>query len=91
MFSVTFSEESQVDIEESSEYYIEVSENLNERFLIEIESTIVRIQENPTLHQIRYRNIRIAFTQIFPFGIHFILEERKIFIIRILHTQRFFK
>ena len=91
MFSIIFSDEAQSDIVESSEYYIEISEDLNDRFLSEVMSTIERIQENPKLHQIRYKNIRIAFAHVFPYGIHFFIDNEKILIVRILHTKRFFK
>ncbi|WP_407934953.1 type II toxin-antitoxin system RelE/ParE family toxin [Flavobacterium arundinis] len=91
MFSIIFSDEAQSDIQESSEYYIEISESLNDRFLLAILATIERIQENPKLHQIRYRNIRIAFAQVFPYGIHFFIKEKTIYIVRVLHTKRFFK
>ncbi|MCW4469350.1 type II toxin-antitoxin system RelE/ParE family toxin [Flavobacterium sp. MFBS3-15] len=91
MYPIVISDEAQLDISESSEYYLEISEDLQERFLSEIIAAIDEVQTNPTLHQIRYRNIRIAFTQVFPFGIHFFIDSNTIFINRILHTKRFFK
>jgi len=39
------------------------------------------LKENPLLYQIKYREIRIALTKKFPFGIHYIIEDSTIFIL----------
>ncbi len=91
MFGVLISNETEADISDSSEYYTDISESLNERFLSEIGTVISEIQQEPLLHQVRYRNVRIALTKTFPFGIHYFIEGKDIYIARILHTSRFFK
>ena len=90
-YSIVFSDEAIIDITEASEYYNEISENLENRFLSELVSTVDLISENPLHNQIRYKNIRIAFTETFPYGVHFITETNNIYIFRILHTKRFYK
>lgn len=91
MFEVFISEEAEKDVQESSDYYMDISEGLNERFLSDVGDTIFGIQQDPMIHQVRYRDIRIALTKTFPFGIHYFIESNCIYIVRILHTSRFFK
>ena len=90
-YKISVSDETQLDIREGSEYYSKISEALNQKFLSEIINTIEIIQVNPLHHQIRYKKIRIAFTEIFPYGIHFIISNETIYIFRVLHTKRFYK
>ena len=72
-------------------YYEKVSNDLADRFHKEFWGAIDRIKENPLHYQVRYRKIRIAFTEVFPFGIHYIIEKQQITVLKILHTKRFFK
>ena len=44
----------------------------------------------PFAYSVRYRNVRIAHTEIFPYNIHFYIDEEKshIVIIGIVHNKR---
>jgi len=44
----------------------------------------------PTAYAMRYRNIRIAHTKVFPYNIHFYIDETKaqVVIIGIVHNKR---
>lgn len=90
-YSIKFEEGSLNDYFDGISYYEKTSEALADRFHDEFWRTIDRIKENPLHYQNRYRGIKIAFTETFPFGIHFIMENNLIIVLKILHTKRFFK
>jgi plasmid stabilization system protein ParE len=90
-YHLNISEEAKLDIADAKIYYSKIDKNLSKRCIDDIVSVIESLVLNPFYHQIRYRNVRIAFTSAFPYGIHFIIEDENIFILRVFHTKRFFK
>jgi len=44
-----------------------------------MEDEINRIAQNPYQFQKRYRSVRIVFAKRFPYGIHYTVEEKKVF------------
>lgn len=51
---------------------------------------LIIMMTHPLHYQERYKEIRIAFLEGFPYGIHFLLEKDEIKIIKILHHKREF-
>jgi hypothetical protein len=49
--------------------------------------TIDRIAKNPEHFQKRYRNIKIVFTKVFPFGAHYLVEGNTVFIQRVMYQK----
>ena len=45
------------------------------------------IKENPELFQRKYRHTRVRYIKGFPYGIHYILNEKIIEILAVLHTK----
>ena len=50
--------------------------------------TLALIERNYLGFQVRYDDVRIAFTSRFPYGIHFIVENNEIIVIGIYHASR---
>lgn len=90
-YLVEYLENSLEDYYNGMNRYDKISENLADKFYDLFWSTMHIVKENPLIFQIRYRNIRIAFTPTFPYGIHFIVENNLITIYKVLHTKRLFK
>ena len=90
LFNVNFSDESLLDIRETREYYSQVSLIILKKFDDELTKSIELLKVNPNHFQKRYRNINIVFTKKFPFGIHYIFENNRIYIQRILHQNFFY-
>ena len=88
---IEISDDAKLTIKEVSEYYGEISIPLKDRFEVELIKSIDLLFINPLHHQARYRKVRIAFTELFPYGIHYIVENVYIYVLKILHTKRFFK
>ncbi len=89
-YSVQFSQESLYDVQDAIIWYNQQQENLGERFRIELEFTIKTLSENPFHYQVKYNNIRMANFKVFPFAIHFELDEFAFLIkvISIFHFSR---
>lgn len=90
-YSIEFEEDSLNDFFDGIAYYEKISESLADQFYNDFWRSIDRIKENPLHYQNRYRGIRIAFTEKFPFGIHYFIENDLIKVVKFLHTKRFFK
>ncbi|MCW3807165.1 type II toxin-antitoxin system RelE/ParE family toxin [Plebeiibacterium marinum] len=76
------------DATEATLWYNTAREGLGDEFLLALEAKINAIQRNPEQFQIVYKNIRRAFTDRFPYGIFFIVEDEVIYVLSILHTSR---
>jgi plasmid stabilization system protein ParE len=89
-YSIFYFDEVENDILEARNWYKASNEKLETRFLIAIENTIKRILEFPKAYGVRYKNIRIAHPPIFPYSIHFYIDDlqNRIVIIAIVHGRR---
>lgn len=75
MYEVKYLDDVIQDIREAKKWYKEKQPGLEKRFSGYIEDTIQKIAEMPTAFSIRYKNVRIAHPKIFPYNIHFYIEE----------------
>ncbi|MGJ3235692.1 type II toxin-antitoxin system RelE/ParE family toxin [Marivirga sp.] len=73
--------EAELDILESSQWYEEKQENLGLRFLDEVEDKIRLITQNPLHYQVRYKNIRLALLNHFPYAIHFLVDQNSVIVL----------
>ncbi|MFN0049700.1 MAG: type II toxin-antitoxin system RelE/ParE family toxin [Cytophagales bacterium] len=89
-YSIDYFKEAKIDVREAKTWYKEQKLGLEKRFADSIKLAILKIKENPLNYAIRYKDIRIAYPKIFPYGIHFYIDELKnqILIVAILHNKR---
>lgn len=89
-YSVQFFDEVINDIQEAKIWYKEKRDGLEIEFAWAIEDAIEQIIKMPTAYAIRYKSIRIAHPKIFPYNIHFYLDEiaNSIVITAIIHNRR---
>lgn len=90
-YTIQFEEGSLVDFNKAIEYYEKISSELADRFYNEFWNTIAYMKENPLHHQFRYRSIRIAHFNGFPYGIHFIIDGAVIRVFKVLHYKQCYK
>ncbi len=90
-YKLLIDEEAFKDLEKSIIYYKEVSEKLANKFKKAIKKELNVIEKQPFIYQKRYRDVRITFTKRFPYGIHYVVNNNTVEIIRILHTKMFYK
>jgi mRNA-degrading endonuclease RelE of RelBE toxin-antitoxin system len=90
MYKVFYFDEVQNDILMAKQWYKEIQKDLGERFANAVKETISSIVKMPFAYALRYKNVRIAHTRIFPYNIHFYIDETKshIVVIGIIHNKR---
>ncbi|NGF55886.1 type II toxin-antitoxin system RelE/ParE family toxin [Parapedobacter sp. SGR-10] len=76
------------DIREILEWYINQSEYLPKKFLLELDSGFDTITKNPEYFQKRYNQIRVLFLNKFPYGLYYTIEEDIVFVHAVLHNKR---
>lgn len=76
------------DITEAADWYYTQDTHLTRRFLKEIGKTLKLLQDNPEHYQKRYNEVRVLFTENFPFGVYYTIENNLVFVHAVLHTKR---
>jgi plasmid stabilization system protein ParE len=78
------------DVKDAASWYESKKEKLGKRFILHVRQITAIIKENPYLYAIRYNDVRTAVLDVFPFMIHYIVDEAggKVVIIAVLHTSR---
>ena len=90
MYTELYLDEVESDIAVAKQWYAEQQKGLDKRFATAVKETISNILEMPSSYAVRYRNIRIAHTKVFPYNVHFYIDETKaqVVIIGIVHNKR---
>ncbi|MGF7139072.1 type II toxin-antitoxin system RelE/ParE family toxin [Roseimarinus sediminis] len=88
MYKLIVTSYAESDAVEAANWYNNKKAGLGSEFLLALDKKIISIKQSPQQFQIIYKNIRRALTERFPYGIFFILREKTIYILAILHTSR---
>lgn len=88
-FKINYHHDVKYDIEDAKYWYNKQQSGLGQKLLFQIKKVISAIVENPYLFQEKYNGIRIAYTSIFPFGVHYFVDEKNkiITILAIFHQS----
>jgi plasmid stabilization system protein ParE len=78
------------DIREAAKWYNKQKKGLGKRFTAEVREKVHFIRQNPKASNIRYDDVRTAVLNLFPFMVHFTIDEKNktIIISAVLHTSR---
>jgi plasmid stabilization system protein ParE len=88
MYSIQFTKEALLDVEDIVIWYEEQRKGLSFDFELCLEVGVNEILRTPKAYQKRYGKIKIRFINRFPCGIHYIIKEDLIIIIAVFHTSR---
>jgi len=90
MYKVYYLDEVGNDISVAKQWYAEQQEDLDKRFVSAVKEALSGIVKMPSAFAVRYKNVRIAHTKIFPYNIHFFIDETnaQVVIIGIVHNKR---
>jgi uncharacterized membrane protein len=88
IFQIEISSGAENDILTSLLWYEEQQSGLGKKYEQIVVDLINSIQKIPFAYQEKYKNIRIAFSKKFSFGIHFIITDNLITIVAVFHTSR---
>ena len=91
-YRLTYFKEAKNDITEAKIWYHSQPKGLEKRFAEDIKKAVVRLKLNPYVHTIRYKKNRVAHPDVFPYSIHFYIDEanKRIVIIGVVHNSRNF-
>jgi hypothetical protein len=83
-------EEAQMDVRVAQDYYNAVLPGLGKRFLLDFKLTVKKIKTNPFSFGSRHESFRTANFKIFPYQIHYLIQEAdlKIILFAVLHGFR---
>jgi plasmid stabilization system protein ParE len=87
-YSLVLSDEAYYDILDACLWYESARDGLGKDFELCIEAEINSLLRNPLQYQVKYKEIRIAYIERFPYGIHFIIDKKLIRVIAVFHTSR---
>lgn len=90
IYQLVFTPKSDQDLTKIKIWYDGISINLTKELFFEISKELKIIKKEPLLYQTRYKSIRIAFIDRFEYGIHFVVDNNVIIILRILHNKQYF-
>lgn len=78
------------DIREAAKWYNKQQKGLGKRFTAEVREKAHFIRQNPKASNMRYKNVRTAILNVFPFMIHYTIDEKDktIIVSAVLHTSR---
>jgi len=80
--------DAEADLAASKLWYDEQHEGLGARFVAEVDATFGRIEANPMAFSFVRGKLRRALVQRFPFGVFYVLTERHIVVVAVLHAAR---
>ncbi|MFN2261801.1 MAG: type II toxin-antitoxin system RelE/ParE family toxin [Psychroflexus sp.] len=89
MYNVVLLPFAKQDIKESASWYNSKQKGLGKSFTQDVRSKVLYIQENPNASVIRYDDVRCAVLDIFPFMIHYTIDEpqKTVVVLAIFHTS----
>lgn len=79
----------QLDIVEAADWYNTKQKGLGKRFTAEVRAKVLFIRENPLASAVRYDDTRCAVLNVFPFMIHYTIDEphKTIIVAAVFHTS----
>lgn len=87
-YSILISEAAEIDIKEGFLWYEKQQNGLGSMFQKHISKAIESIKDSPLKTQIRYDQTRVSFLKKFPYGIHYVLNDKVIIIVAVFHTSQ---
>lgn len=87
---INYIDEAREDFRSAKKWYAQRSYGLNQRFGDAVRACIESIGRNPLAFRARHRDVRVAYTKVFPYGVYFVLHPNKneVTILAILHNKR---
>jgi len=89
-FQVIITSPAQTDLKDACKWYNSQQKGLGRRLREDMKKALLKIARNPKSFAIRYKGIRLANFEKFPYAAHFIINEEKqnVKIIAVLHVKR---
>ena len=85
---VVFRRRIQHDLDAAFNWYEEQQAGLGEEFLSVVKSTFKRIELHPQMFATVHEEVRRAIVSRFPFAAFYVVEPKRVVVLRLLHTAR---
>jgi plasmid stabilization system protein ParE len=85
---LVFEPEVEAEVDEAYRWYERQRQGLGEDFLAAVQATLDRVQINPELPAIIYRDVRRALVRRFPYAVYYRVEPERIAVVAIHHVKR---
>ena len=76
------------DILSAFKWYEKEHKGLGSEYIDALDGVLENISGNPQLYQVRYREVRMAVVSRFPFVIHYIIDQTRVYVLAVMHTKR---
>lgn len=87
-FSIEISDEAEIDLDKSYEYYYVDSPKVADTFFRGINLGLEKIQQNPNVFRYAHKDVKKYVIKKFPFVIYYQIVDSIIQVIAIFHTSR---
>ncbi len=90
VYKTVILEEAKEDIKKARAYYRKILKSLSKRFTADIKEIVAKIRNKPFNFGFRFDEFRTANLSVFPYQIHYIVDEANstIIIFAVLHAYR---
>lgn len=90
MYTVVILPKAKEDIRKAALCYNEKQLGLKKRFVIQVRQKVEHIRKHPKAFSKRYEDVRLAIMNIFPFIIHYTVDEnvKTVHVLAMLHSSR---
>ena len=73
--AVLFLPSAKNDINEARSWYAQFNKELPLRFKEELRQIVIALKSRPEVHATRYKNVRFALLEKFPYAVHYFIDE----------------
>ena len=80
--------EAELDMREAYVWYEKQVPALGANFLLHVDAALRSVQRYPLQYPVIYRNARRCLVRRFPYGIIYVVEEKRIVVVAIFHAKR---
>lgn len=89
-YKVSLTSLARKDIKEAKAWYNLQQKGLSKKLTVDLYRTLNSISNNPNAFAIRYKNYRLANLRVFPYALHFIIDEDSpiVYVTAFMHTSR---
>jgi len=76
------------DIRRAAKWYESQRQGLGREFVVEVDTALARIENNPEHYEIVHREIRHIILRRFPYGVFYRIQPNKISVFAVIHLKR---
>lgn len=89
-YHLVFTLQADQDLNKIKVWYDNINTALTQDLFLELSDEFKIFKKSPLIYQTRYKQIRVAFLKRFEYGIHYLIEENQLIVLRILHNKQYF-